>query len=119
MNKFLAEKFEIDAFLDSPFSESSSGTNTAMGHDGTIKFWNITTGECLQTLINNDSVESLGVLPDGSIVSGCEDVKIWYPRMLIEPTLKDTLCMTILMLKNLVVEHYLDATTIIELYQMM
>jgi WD40 repeat protein len=89
--------------------------------DGTIKFWNITTGECLQTLINgtHDSVESLEVLPDGSIASGCEDVKIWYPRMLIEPTLKDTLCMAIQMLKDLQVEHYLDATTIIELYQMM
>jgi hypothetical protein len=39
--------------------------------------------------------------------------------MLIEPTLKDTLCMAILMLENLVVAHYLDATTIIELYKMM
>jgi len=99
----------------------NSTTIVSGSRDGTIKFWDITTGECLQTLINgfHDSVESLEVLPDGSIVSGCEDVKIWYPQMLIEPTLKDTFCMAILMLENLVVAHYLDATTSIELYQMM
>ena len=33
--------------------------------------------------------------------------------------LKNTFCTAILMLTDLVVYHYLDATTIIELYQMM
>ena len=40
-------------------------------------------------------------------------------HMFTEPTAKDSLSMIMLMLEDLVVYHYLDCTSIIELYQMM
>ena len=59
-----------------------AGTHALSGHrDGTVRLWNLETGECLATLKgHSDIVNSVQITPDGRFaVSGSDDktVKVW------------------------------------------
>ena len=66
----------------SSVSFSPDGTKVASGFDDkTVKLWDVTSGECLQTLEgHSDSVRSVSFSPDGTkVASGSFDdtVKLW------------------------------------------
>ena len=63
-------------------SFSPDGTKVASGSgDKTVKLWDVTSGECLQTLEgHSDCVTSVSFSPDGTkVASGSDDktVKLW------------------------------------------
>ena len=63
-------------------SFSPDGTKVASGSgDKTVKLWDVTSGECLQTLEgHSDDVNSVSFSPDGTkVASGSDDktVKLW------------------------------------------
>ena len=63
-------------------SFSPDGTKVASGSDDkTVKLWDVTSGECLQTLEgHSDYVKSVSFSPDGTkVASGSWDntVKLW------------------------------------------
>ena len=66
----------------SSVSFSPDGTKVASGSLGeTVKLWDVTSGECLQTLeVHSSSVYSVSFSPDGTkVASGSADktIKIW------------------------------------------